>query len=69
MSDPLFDADDDAATPLTPEERDALIPAYITQRRELNEAEQANVDSASRWAVAHRRGDILTEEKESHARP
>ena len=26
MSDPLFDADDDANTPITPEEREGLIP-------------------------------------------
>ena len=43
MSDPLFDHDDDANTPLTAEEREALIPSYITLRHELNEAEQINV--------------------------
>ena len=61
MSDPLFDADD-ASTPQTPEERDALIPSYITQRRELNEVEQIGIVDADRWAFARRRGDILTEE-------
>ena len=40
MSDPLTEQDD-AATPLDEEERDGLIPAYITLRGELNEAEQA----------------------------
>jgi hypothetical protein len=40
VSDPLLDPDDDASTPLSPEERLALIPSYITQRRELNEVEQ-----------------------------
>ena len=38
MSDPLLE-EDDASTPLTAEERDGLIPSYITLRHELNEAE------------------------------
>ena len=41
----LFGADD-GATPLTPEERIGLIPAYITYRHELNAAEQANIAKA-----------------------
>ena len=41
VSDPLFEADD-AATPLTMEEREALIPAYIALRRELNEGTSEN---------------------------
>ena len=61
MSDRLFDAEDDASTPLNPEERDALIPSYITQRRELNEVEQIGIADADRWAFA-RRGDILSED-------
>lgn len=59
MSDPLFEADD-AATPLTVEEREALIPAYIALRRELNEAEQANILEAEQWAFARKR-DVLSE--------
>jgi Fic-DOC domain mobile mystery protein B len=35
-------------TPLTPEEKDDLIPAYITFRGELNEAEWANIAKAER---------------------
>ena len=42
MSDPLLEADD-AVTPLPAEERDGLIPSYITLRHELNEAEQATI--------------------------
>lgn len=61
MSASLIDAEDDASTPLTPEERDALIPSYITQRRELNEAEQIGIADADRWAFARRR-DALSEE-------
>lgn len=51
---------DDAATPLTPEERAGLIPSYITLRRELNEAEQAGVLAAERWAFQRRR-NVLDE--------
>ncbi|MHB8702880.1 MAG: mobile mystery protein B [Candidatus Tyrphobacter sp.] len=58
MPDPLFDRDDDANTPLTDEEREALLPSYITLRHELNEAEQINIGEALRWAAARRR-DIL----------
>ena len=60
MVDPLFEQDD-ASTPLTPEEREGLIPAYITLRRELNEAEQNNVLAADQWAFARRR-DVLSEQ-------
>jgi len=59
MSDPLFE-DDDASTPLTAEEREGLIPSYITLRRELNEAEQANILEAEQWAFARKR-DVLDE--------
>ncbi len=58
MPDPLFVRDDDANTPLTGEEREALILSYITLRHELNEAEQVNIDAAQRWAESRRR-DIL----------
>lgn len=60
MTDTLFDGDDDAATPLTAEEREALIPTYITLRRELNEAEQIGIADADRWAFARAR-DVLDE--------
>lgn len=59
MTDPLFDQDD-AATPLMHEERDGLIPSYITLRHELNEAEQANILEAEAWAFARKR-DVLDE--------
>lgn len=59
MSDPLLEADD-AATPLTAEERDGLIPSYITLRHELNEAEQANILETEQWAFARKR-DVLDE--------
>lgn len=59
MSDPLFDEDDEANTPLTAEEREQLIPTYITLRSELNEAEQINIAQANRWLGRMRKRDVL----------
>jgi Fic-DOC domain mobile mystery protein B len=55
MSDPLV-PDDDGKTPLTHEEREGLIPSYITLRGELNEAEQANIIEAETWASKRKNG-------------
>lgn len=52
---------DDGGTELTEEEREGLIPSYITLRSELNEAEQANILEAAEWAFARKRN--LLEEK------
>ncbi len=60
MSDPLFDAEDDAATPLAADERAQLIPTYITTRAQLNEAEQANIADADLWAFRRKR-DVMDE--------
>lgn len=59
MNDPLF-GEDDANTPLEPEEREQLIPTYITTRAELNEVEQIGIVDADRWAFS-RRFDVLGE--------
>ena len=59
MTDPLIE-EDDGSTPLTEEEREQLIPSYITLKRELNEAEQANILEAESWAFARKR-DVLNE--------
>ncbi|TPG17512.1 mobile mystery protein B [Sphingomonas koreensis] len=59
MSDPLFAGDDDTNTPLTGEEREQLLPTYITIRAELNEAEQVNITQANRWLVRARKVDVL----------
>jgi Fic-DOC domain mobile mystery protein B len=56
----FFEGPDEAATPLTPEEMRDLIPAHITFRRELNEAEQENIARAQDWAFSRRR-DLLQE--------
>ncbi|WP_332767588.1 mobile mystery protein B [Phenylobacterium sp.] len=59
MTDWLADAQGDgAATPLTPAEREGLIPTYITNRAELNEAEQLNILEADTWAFRRKR-DVL----------
>ena len=58
MADPLFDGDDEANTPLEPEEREDLIPTHITARAELNEVEQAGIADADRWAFSRKR-DVL----------
>ena len=54
MKDPL-EEQDNASTPLTEEEREDLIPSYITLRPELNEAEQTNILEAEEWAFARKR--------------
>ncbi len=52
---------DDAGTELTEEEREGLIPSYVTLRSELNEAEQANILEAEEWSFARKR-DVLAEQ-------
>ena len=59
MIDLLFEVDDEANTPLTPEGRQGLIPTYITTRAELNEAEQENIAEADQWAFSRKRGDVV----------
>ena len=50
----LFEEPDDA-TPLTPEEREGLIPSHVTLRSELNELEQQNIIEAEAVVFAQRR--------------
>jgi len=57
----IFDQPDDAATPLTPEETRELIPAHISDRADLNEAEQENITRGQAWALGRRRRDTLSE--------
>lgn len=59
MTDPLYDGEDEANTPLEAEEREQLIPSYITTRAELNEAEQVNITRASLWLRRARNVDVL----------
>jgi Fic-DOC domain mobile mystery protein B len=51
---------DDPATPLTPAERDGLIPTHVTLRSELNELEQRNIADANGWAFERKR-NVLDE--------
>jgi Fic-DOC domain mobile mystery protein B len=57
MTEPLG-PQDDGGTELTEEEREGLIPSYITLRNELNEAEQANILEAEEWAFARKRDPL-----------
>ena len=50
----------DGATPLTPEEKEDLIPDHLTTRGQLNAWEQANIVRAEEWAVGRSRLDVTT---------
>ena len=63
MSD-VFDQPDDHATPLSAEERRALLPAHIAFRHELNIAERENILHGESWAQRRRR--YLLSEKFIH---
>lgn len=49
----LFQEPDDA-TPLDPGQRDGLLQTWITNRRDLNEAEQENIVKGLTWARRRR---------------
>jgi Fic-DOC domain mobile mystery protein B len=51
----------EGATPLDPDELGGLKFKHITTRVELDELEQANIESGLRW-LARRRGDVLTDD-------
>ena len=57
----LFQEPDDA-TPLQPDDRQALRQSWITNRQDLNQAEEANIAKGFAWANGRRRkpDDILT---------
>ncbi len=57
----LLIPEDDAATPLTNDERAGLIPAWVTYRHELNEVEQANIALGRLWAFRRKRRELLNE--------
>jgi Fic-DOC domain mobile mystery protein B len=54
----IFDEPDDAATPLTEEEKQQLIPTHIAYRRDLNAAEQDNIARGQEWGLRRRRNLI-----------
>jgi Fic-DOC domain mobile mystery protein B len=51
----------EGATPLGPEELAGLKPTWISNRQELNEAEQANILAGLAWTGRTRRADLLSE--------
>jgi Fic-DOC domain mobile mystery protein B len=69
MTHDIFTADE-AATPLAEEEKDGLIPAFITFRHELNAVEQENILSAEQWAFGRKQRNVLSEKalRELHKR-
>jgi Fic-DOC domain mobile mystery protein B len=56
MNGPLDEAED--ATPLTPEEREGLVPSHVTLHSELDELEQQNILEADAWASLRRRDPV-----------
>lgn len=66
LDDPLWEggSGDDGATPLSPEDREHLIPTHITLRSELNEFEARGVAEAEGWGFDRRRStSVLLDEK------
>lgn len=57
MTGPHEEPDD--ATPLTPEEREGLIPSHVTLRSELNELEQQNIVEAEAVVFGRRRNPVI----------
>ncbi len=56
----IFESDDNS-TPLTEEEKQGLIPSWITQRSELNDAESRGIFDAEKWLMTTKQKDILSE--------
>ena len=51
-------AEPDDATPLTEEEKQGLIPSYISKRSELNQAEQRNIVKAEIYVSGRKRNPL-----------
>ena len=51
----------EGATPLDPNELSGLKFKHVTTRRQLDELEQANIESGLRW-LARQRADVLTDD-------
>jgi Fic-DOC domain mobile mystery protein B len=52
---------DDAATPITDDEKEGLIPSFISFRHELNAIEQENILEAERWAFTRKHPTVMDE--------
>ncbi|HBG48807.1 MAG TPA: mobile mystery protein B [Cyanobacteria bacterium UBA9971] len=59
--DNLFEVDE-SSTPLTEEEKNELIPTWITLRKELNVIERAGILNAEKWVFSRKQKNILTED-------
>lgn len=55
--DDIFEEQDDA-TELAEDEKEGLIPSYISTRGELNQAEQQNIVQGELWAFAKKRNPL-----------
>ena len=51
----------EGATPIHEDEAEALIPAHVTTRSELNEWESQNIQKAVTWGLSRKRRDVLTD--------
>lgn len=56
----IFEADDNS-TPLTEEEKQGLIPSWVTNRSELNDLESRGIFDAEKWLLTSRQKDLLSE--------
>lgn len=52
----------EGATPLDPDEREGLKHKHITTRAELDELEQANIQTGLQWVSRSRQRDILSDD-------
>ncbi|MEM7666331.1 MAG: mobile mystery protein B [Pseudomonadota bacterium] len=56
-----FGEEPEGATPIDPDEREALKFKHITTRNELDEIEQVNIEQGLLWLSRRRKSDILDE--------
>ena len=56
----IFEADDNS-TPLTEEEKQGLIPSWVTNRNELNDLESRGIFDAEKWLLTSRQKYLLSE--------
>jgi Fic-DOC domain mobile mystery protein B len=57
----MIDSTSPGNTPLDPDEAEGLLPGHITSRDELNQAEEANILEAMKWATSRKHSDLLTD--------
>lgn len=57
---------EEGQTPLDPDEKDGLLIPTVTNRAELDEVEQSNIEEAIRWTIERRKrfsvNEVLTEQ-------